>query len=159
MTDQLEGQMSLFDLDSSFLKMSPDSSVPTREETSRPSSRKSLGSRNQMLPMCLCLTKANGLKQDASTMKWQDGQLLGGYSIHSFGEQPYTMMREMSYNEEHLNGVNASHLSQILVESAHRKYYLSRRAAEGILRRAEKKGKALPEILRQALENQMGKAF
>jgi hypothetical protein len=33
------------------------------------------------------------------------------------------------------------------------KYYLSGKASAGILRRAEKRGKALPELLKQALES------
>lgn len=37
-------------------------------------------------------------------MTWEDGQLLGGYTTHSFGESP---------SEE-----NESHLSQILEGSA-----------------------------------------
>lgn len=38
------------------------------------------------------------------------------------------------------------------------KYYLSRDACTGILRRAAKRGRALPEALRQALEAQAGKS-
>ena len=37
---------------------------------------------------------------------------------------------------------------------AHRKYYLSAKACQGILRRAENRGKQLPEMLREALERQ-----
>jgi hypothetical protein len=49
---------------------------------------------------------------------------------------------------------SVSTLSQILEETPHRKYYLSVKACLGILRRAEKRGKELPEILRQALIRQ-----
>ena len=46
-------------------------------------------------------------------------------------------------------------LSDILVRgNIPQKYYLSRKACSGILRRAESMGKALPEILRTALELQ-----
>ena len=38
------------------------------------------------------------------------------------------------------------------------KYYLSRDACSGILRRAAKRGRALPEALLQALEAQAGKS-
>ena len=62
----------------------------------------------------------------------------------SFGESP---------REE-----NESHLSQILTDSAHPKYYLSEKACRGILNRAAKRGKVLPEILKQALENQIKNA-
>ena len=37
------------------------------------------------------------------------------------------------------------------------KYYLSARACEGILRRADKRGKELPEVLKQALTDQIAR--
>ena len=49
---------------------------------------------------------------------------------------------------------SVSTLSQILEETPHQKYYLSEKACLGILRRAEKRGKELPEILRLALIRQ-----
>ena len=79
--------------------------------------------------------------QGVSTMKWVNGALLGEYTMRSFGESP---------REE-----NESRLSQILQDSAQQKYYLSARACAGILNRAQKRGKELPEILQQALERQM----
>ena len=48
-----------------------------------------------------------------------------------------------------------SRLSEILQTDASEKYYLSTRACEGILRRADKRGKELPEILKNALTNQI----
>lgn len=50
----------------------------------------------------------------------------------------------------------ASFLWQILQEAPPRKYYLSRTACLGILRRAEVRGKELPPKLRRALEIQAG---
>jgi len=49
-------------------------------------------------------------------------------------------------------GGGACSLSQILETSVPAKFYLSRRACKGILRRAEKRGKVLPQELRDALE-------
>lgn len=43
-------------------------------------------------------------------------------------------------------------LSEVLQPDVPRKYYLSPRACSGILRRAEKRGKELPPMLRQVLE-------
>ena len=123
-------------------RTSPEPSVPTKEKTSRRSSRKSSGSRSRMLPMCLCLQSVG--VQDAYTTSWADGPLLGEYTMLSFGESP---------REE-----NASRLSQILEDSAHPRYSLSARACAGILNRAAKRGKVLPEILQQALENQIDQA-
>lgn len=69
------------------------------------------------------------------------GPLLGEYTIASFGAAP---------SEE-----NASHLSQILEETSPAKYCLSEKACRGIINRASKRGKELPPILKEALENQI----
>ena len=88
-------------------------------------------------PMCLYL-KRDGPQADAS---WEtDGALLGVYSMHSFGESPKDVVE--------------SHLSQILEDTPHQKYYLSAKACQGILNRAERRGKCLPEVLKTALEAQ-----
>ena len=72
---------------------------------------------------------------------WEtDGASLGEYMTHSFGESPSVAAE--------------SRLSQILEEQAHPKYSLSARACQGILNRAERRGKELPEELKKALENQ-----
>lgn len=90
-------------------------------------------------PLFLCLKK-DGPQADAS---WEtDGALLGVYSMHSFGESPR-------------DGVEL-HLSQILEDNPHPKYYLSAKACQGILNRAARRGKDLPEALRKALEAQCG---
>jgi hypothetical protein len=73
-------------------------------------------------------------------MTWADGALLGAYTTRSFGESPSAAVE--------------SRLSQILEESPHPKYYLSAKACQGILRRAQRRGKPLPEMLRLALEKQ-----
>lgn len=83
-----------------------------------------------------------GANQDAFTPSWEIGALLGDYTTHSFGESP---------REE-----NASRLWQILEASAPPKYSLSAKACAGILRRAAKRMKELPPILKAALERQAG---
>ena len=67
---------------------------------------------------------------------------LGDYTMRSFGASP---------REE-----NESHLSQILEGSAHQKYALSATACAGILRRAERRKKELPQPLKAALLIQSG---
>jgi hypothetical protein len=52
---------------------------------------------------------------------------------------------------EYPSVVVESTLSQILVPNAPEKYYLSARACQGILNRAERRGKKLPEVLWEAL--------
>ena len=49
------------------------------------------------------------------------------------------------------SAVVESHLSWILEDNVPEKYYLSARACQGILNRASRRGKALPEILHAAL--------
>ena len=137
MTEQLEGQMSLFDLDTWYGKMFQEPCPRTKEKTSGASSKKQPKS-SKRIPIYLDLQKADGHIQDASWV--MGGPLLGEYTMHSFGEFP---------KEE-----NVSLLSQILVEEAHPKYSLSAKACQGILNRANRRGKKLPEILQKALENQ-----
>jgi len=60
MTDQLEGQVSLFDQDTWFGKMSQEPSPVTVEKTSRPSSKKSSKLSNRNVPICLRLSKRGG---------------------------------------------------------------------------------------------------
>lgn len=140
MTEQADGQMTFFDHDSLYLKMSPAYSVPTGGRTSKPSSRSSSASQTRRPPMCLCLATESGLTPGVSTTFWVDSPLLGGFMTHSFGESP---------REE-----NGLLLSSILVDSPPRKYFLSAKACEGILRRARARGKALPPELETALERQ-----
>jgi len=86
-------------------------------------------------PRCLRLVTENGRTQ---TCSWEtDGALLTELSTLSTGECP---------REE-----RGSTLSQILEEDVPEKYYLSRRACHGILRRAASRGKELPYVLKEAL--------
>lgn len=73
----------------------------------------------------------------------QDSPSLGESSTLNTGPRPH--------NED-----GVSSLSRILEEHPHPKYYLSKAACLGILRRAEKRGKELPLQLREALELQAG---
>lgn len=135
---QCEGQMSMFDIygqDLWFGRTYPEPSAATKEKTSGASLKKQRGSLIKM-PLFLCLT--SGHQADVSWEK--GGRLLGEYTMHSFGEYP---------NEE-----RESRLSQILEENPHPKYCLSARACQGILNRAERRGKELPPLLKQTLLRQ-----
>lgn len=136
MISNVEGQVGWFDLDTWSGRTSPEPSRQTKEKTSPPSSKKPSASQSRKPPMCLCLRK-DGLPQDASTMRWGGGALLGEYTTRSFGESP---------REE-----NVSRLSQILEDSPHPKYSLSAKACQGILNRAQRRGKELPPELKAAL--------
>ena len=141
MTEEMGGQMTLFDRDTWCGKMFPEHSVPAtpREKTSESSLKKSPGSKSRT-PLFL----------DLRGGRWShSGCIMGerwslAWRVHDaqFWESP---------KEE-----NASRLSQILEDTAHPKYSLSAKACLGILRRAEKRGKELPSELREALEWQAG---
>lgn len=139
MTGQMEGQESLFGQDTWSGRTCPEPSAATVGKTSGQSSKKRSGWPSRKPPLFLCLKKG-GPQADAS---WEtDGALLGVYSTHSFGECPK-------------DGVE-SHLSQILEGNPHPKYYLSAKACQGILNRAARRGKDLPEALKKALKAQCG---
>ena len=139
MTFKVGEQVQWCDLDGWSGKMFPEPSAVTEEKTSQPSLKKRSKSANRKPPLFLCLTK-DGLQQDACLMWTEDGALLGEYTMHSFGECP---------REE-----NVSRLSAILEECPHPKYSLSAKACQGILNRAERRGKKLPEQLEAALRAQ-----
>lgn len=84
----------------------------------------------------LDLRAESGLAQERS---WAtDTPSPGGYWTRNTGACPSV--------------VKESTLWQILQEDAPEKYYLSAAACAGILRRAERRGKDLPPMLREALE-------
>lgn len=79
------------------------------------------------------------------TLSWEtDGALLTEFLTLNIGECP--------------NVERESTLLQILEDNAPEKYYLSAKACEGILRRAERRGKELPPILKEALKQQIKRA-
>ena len=118
-----------------FGKTFPAPFHPTVEKISGSSlknSQKSAGGGIQFLD----LRAENGNMLGKS---WAMGSVLhGGDWMRNTGEFP--------------SAAAGSTLWQILEEDAPERYYLSAKACEGILRRAERRGKALPKMLREALE-------
>ena len=140
MTEEWGEQVSLCDLGIWSGKMSSEPSQATAEKTSRPSSKKPSGSQNRKPPILKCLKKV-GTPGGDTTMKWEDdGALRGECSARNTGESP--------------NVAVESRLSQILEATPHGKYCLSGKACQGILRRAERRGKALPSVLKAVLLTQ-----
>jgi hypothetical protein len=141
MTQEPNEQLTLFDLDPDIWsgKMSPELSPLQTERTSGRCLRKPA----ELLTVpFLYLDLREGY-----------GGLLGPYweiNSHLLGE--YTMLNTGPSHK----GAKESTLSQILEDTPHHKYYLSKTACLGILRRAKKRGKELPPVLKQALELQAG---
>lgn len=131
----VEGQVNLFDQDSLSGKTSQVLSAATKEPTSKLSLKHSRESPTHPV-MYLCLKKENGNIMGAS---WEMVTQLPGKSWTLNGR-------------EYLNEERESTLSQILEVNAPEKYYLSSRACQGILRRAERRGKELPPMLKEAFE-------
>lgn len=135
---QVSGQMSMFDLDTPYGKMSPAHTVATKAKISASSLRNSAALKT-VTPMFLDLRAGSGLTQERS---WVTG-------IPSHGE------RSTLNTGESPKDVVVSTLWQILKDNVPLKYYLSERACNGVLNRAERRGKPLPEILKTALEQQI----
>ena len=126
--------------DSLFGRTSPAHSAATEDATSSPSCKRSrlfanppfqyLNLREAENPMDLLGCAPGAL--------WETvGASLGGSWTRNTSEYP--------------NVVKESTLSQILVANAPKKYYLSGTACAGVLRRAEKRGKEIPKMLKDAL--------
>ena len=117
-----------------FGKTCPELSLQIKEKTSDASLKRSSESARKYL--FLDLRVDAGHSQERS---WVTATVSrGGNSTRNTGECP--------------SAARESTLWQILQADAPEKYYLSARACEGILRRAERRGKALPPMLREALK-------
>ena len=138
-----DGQASLFAPDGCAGRTCPARSAqgPPRGRTSASSSRRS--SELKAIPlMSLDLTPGRGNLLGESY--WElVSPWLGGSSMLNTGPAP-------------LSEEDVFSLSQILQEAPPRKYYLSRTACLGILRRAGERGKELPPQLKAALMAQAG---
>jgi len=164
--NNLEGQMSIFDLDIWCGKTCQEPLVRTKAKTSEPSSKRQRKSSIKM-PQFLDLRKS-GTMRGASWVT--DGALLGELTMHSFGEcrkdvngyvwsrilteiQPEKSYLMFNFGEKP-STPKPSKLSQVLEKNPNPKYNLSARACQGILNRANRRGKALPPMLKEALERQ-----
>lgn len=137
MTKRTDEQVTWSDLGLWSGKTCPEHSAATKDKTLRQSSKRSSASQSRKPPILKCLKKA-GTPGVATTMKWEDdGAWLGECMTRNTGESP--------------NVAVVSRLSQILEETPQEKYSLSAKACQGILRRAERRGKDLPETLKAVL--------
>ena len=142
MTERTDGQVTWSDLGIWSGKTCPELLAQTKDKTSRQSSKKSSASQSRKPPILKCLKRV-GTPGGATTMKWEDdGAWLGECMTLNTGESP--------------NVAVVSRLSQILEETPQEKYRLSAKACQGILRRAERRGKDLPQTLKTVLRMQSG---
>lgn len=118
-----------------FGKMFPERSVQTAEKTSAPCWKNLPAWKNQTLQFLDLRGGADGAKPEQSPET--DGAWLGDSLTLNIGESPSV--------------ANESLLSQILEVDVPLKYFLSARACRGILTRASRRGKALPDLLKTAL--------
>nr|DAH62938.1 MAG TPA: hypothetical protein [Caudoviricetes sp.] len=118
-----------------FGKTCPEHSAPTVEKISEPCWKNLPAWNNQTLQFLDLRRGADGTKPEQSPET--DGLWHGDSLTLNIGEFP--------------NAERESLLSQILEDNVPQKYYLSARACQGILTRASRRGKPLPEVLRQAL--------
>lgn len=133
-------QLTLFDQDTWCGKMSPELSPVPRAKISGRSSKKLSALRTAPV-MFLDLTPGSG--NLLGLPYWEmNSAWLGVSSMLNTGESP--------------SDVVESSLSQILEDSPLPKYYLSKTACLGILRRAKARDKELPVQLKTALEIQAG---
>ena len=129
-------------LDSLCGKTSQEPSAATEAKTSSQSSKRSAPSARKTL---MFLDLRPGMGGNLLGAYWEmDTVLPGGSMTLNTGESP--------------NVVRESTLSQILQQNAPEKYSLSPTACAGIIRRAEKRGKELPSMLREALMEVIGRA-
>lgn len=169
MTEFGEDQMSLFPQDTWCLKMSLEHSQleTPKAQTSKPSLKKPSASQSRKLPLFLYLRR-DGTQADASLMVWDDGASLGELPMPSTGEchkgedefawwwtsmgLPHlkSSLAMLNFGEAPRVPVE-TRLSDILEPNADERYHLSKKACEGILRRAHRRGKKLPEMLEAAL--------
>lgn len=132
-----ERQITLSDLDTSFGKMSPEHSQVQTEKTSMRSLKKP---QKLQTATYLYLDLREGYGNLLGAYWDMNSPLLGEFSMLNTGVSP--------------KDVKESFLSQILEDTPHPKYYLSKTACLGILRRARARGKELPKQLKIALEIQ-----
>lgn len=149
----MDGQVTWSDLGISCGKTWSEHSAATEEKTSQPCWKKLRVSQNQDFLYLDCRKSGNGQKQEPLTV--MGGLLLGELTTLNAGEKPSeTAVQEMLSVWGPHSVAEESRLSQILEEKPLPKYNLTAKACLGILRRAERRGKDLPERLKAVLIRQ-----
>ena len=149
----MDGQVTWLDLGISCGKTWSEPLAATKEKTSQPCWKKLRVSQNQDFLYLDCRKSGNGQKQEPSTV--MGGLSLGELTTLRTGEKPSeTAVQEMLSVWGPHSVAEESRLSQILEVNPLPKYNLTAKACLGILRRAEQRGKDLPERLKAVLIRQ-----
>lgn len=149
----MDGQVTWSDLGFSFGRTLSEHTAATEDAISTPCWKKLRVSQNQDFLYLDCRTSRNGQKQEPLTV--MGGLSLGELTTLRTGEKPSeTAVQEMLSVWGPHSVAEESRLSQILEETPHPKYNLTAKACLGILRRAERRGKDLPELLKAVLIRQ-----
>lgn len=166
MTEALDGQVSLFDRDTWFGRTFLGLIVPTEERISPPCWKKLSASQSQDFLFLDCRTSRSGQKPEGSSAT--DGASRGERTTPNTGEcrsadGVSAWWLTLTDSPQGTSSLNVSEepkilvytkLSQILEENPDPKYNLTAKACAGILRRAERRGKKLPEALKTVLKFQ-----
>ena len=146
----MDGQVTWSDLGFSFGRTLSEHSAATEEKTSTPCWKKLRVSQNQDFLYLDCRKSGSGQKQEPSTV--MGGLSLGELTTLRTGEKPSeTAVQEMLSVWGPHSVAEESQLSQILEVNPLPKYNLTAKACQGILRRAERRGKDLPARLKAVL--------
>lgn len=146
----MDGQVTWFDLGISFGRTLSEHSAATEDETSTPCWKKLRVSQNQDFLYLDCRKSGNGQKQEPLMV--MGGLSLGELTTLKTGEKPSeTAVQEMLSVWGPHSVAEESRLSQILEANPLSKYNLTAKACLGLLRRAERRGKDLPERLKAVL--------
>ena len=149
----MDGQVTWSDLGFSFGRTLSEHSAATEGKTLQPCWKKLRVSQNQDFLYLDCRTSKNGQKQEPLTV--MGGLSLGELTTLKTGEKPSeTAVQEMLSVWGPHSVAEESRLSQILEVNPLPKYNLTAKACLGILRRAERRGKDLPERLKAVLIRQ-----
>lgn len=146
----MDGQVTWSDLGFSFGRTLSEHSAATEDGTSTPCWKKLRVSQNQDFLYLDCRKSGNGQKQEPLTVI--GGLSLGELTTLKTGEKPSeTAVQEMLSVWGPHSVAEESRLSQILEANPLPKYNLTAKACLGILRRAGRRGKDLPERLKAVL--------
>ena len=176
MCTELTGQMNFYDSPDIWCGRTSEAPLARQEKDSPreqtfESCWRKLPAWSNLTLMFLCLP--NGRRRESSSAT--DIRSLGGFTIvngsgclNAEEESPWSRtLMGIPLPTSYLNALNVgespihpieSHLTDVLETDADSRYDLSAKACQGIINRSANRGKALPEMLKTALEQTIARA-